>query len=278
MRSAAAKRRWCPRHTNLRGQGLRRRLRRVLFALIRQLGLSPFHTRLQTRWLFGASGVAGTGPSHALEALRDKEFVFVVSYHKCGTRSVHALLEDLGYQGIHWPAYINCGIDYHAILHPMVADRDLCVRALTPLLQRYNLFSDVPFPGLYRELHTRFPKSRFVLIRRDSESWWRSIARQWALADGPHWLGTFEAIQYGLPTGTRVTASDRETLIGSMLRHNEEVRKHLGPSGGLFVGDLEDVELGAKLTRFVGRQPPEGQELPRISSSSVYSRRSSKTA
>ena len=257
---------------------MKRRLRRIVFTLLQRLGLRPFHARLQKRWLFGASGVAGTGPSHALEALRDKEFVFVVSYHKCGTRSVHALLEELGDEGIHWPAYINCGIDYQAILRPMVADRDLCVRALTPLLRRYSLFSDVPFPGLYRELHARFPNSRFVLVRRDSESWWESIARQWALADGPHFLGPFEAIQYGLPAGTRVTANERETLIGSMLRHNEAVRQFLEGSGRLFVGDLEDVELGAKLTRFLGKQPLEGHELPRISSSSVYSRRRSSTA
>lgn len=257
---------------------MKRKLRRVFLELIQRLGLRPFHARFQETWLFGQSGVVGPGPTQTLEVLRNKEFVFVVSYHKCGTRSVHALLEDLGYHGIHWPAYINCGIDYQAILHPMVGDRDLCVRALTPLFRRYSLFSDVPFPGLYRELHARFPRSRFVLIRRDSESWWSSIARQWALADGPHSLDAFEAIQYGLPMGTGVTANDRETLIGSMLRHNEEVRRHLGDSGRLFVGDLEDVELGAKLTQFVGRQPTEGHELPRISSSSVYSRRGSGTA
>lgn len=252
---------------------MKRRLRRVFFVLIQRLGLRQFHARLQKRWLFGGSGVAGPGPIQALEALRDKEFVFVVSYHKCGTRSVHALLEALGYHGVHWPTYINCGVDYRAILRPMVADRELCVRGLTPLFGRYNLFSDVPFSGLYRELHSHFPRSRFVLIRREGNAWWNSLARHWALADAPHALDAFEAIQYGLPAGTLVTTSEREVLIESMLRHNKGVREYFGDSGRLLVGDLDDAELGAKVAQFVRKQPPAGRELPRISRGSVYSRR-----
>jgi hypothetical protein len=242
---------------------------------MRWSGLRPFHARVQKRWLFGASGVVGTASDQALEQLRDKEFVFVVSYHKCGTRSAHVLFQDLGYQGIHWPAYINCGIDYQEILRPMVADRDLCVRALIPLFVRYNLFSDVPFSGLYRELRTHFPRSRFVLIRRDDGSWWSSIARQWALANAPHVLDAFEAIQYDLPAGTLVTTSEREMLIGRKRRHDEEVRRFFGDSDRLFVGDLADAGLGGKLARFVGRPPAGERELPRVSGGSVYSHKGS---
>ena len=251
---------------------MKRKLRRLFFLLIQRLGVRPFHARLQAAWLFGRSGVTGPVPTKVLENLRDKEFVFIVSYHKCGTRSVHALLEDLGYHGIHWPNYVNCGVDYRAILRSMVADRALCVRALTPLFERYDLLSDVPFPGLYRELHACFPRSRFVLIKRDAGSWWSSIARHWGLADAPHSLDAFEAIQYGLPVGTVVTTRERETLVGRMLRHNKEVRDHFGDSGRLFVGDLDDVELGAKLAQFVSRVP-NTRELPHISRGSVYSRK-----
>jgi hypothetical protein len=251
---------------------VKRKLRRLSFTLLNGLGLRPLLAQVQTRLLFGPSGVRGPGPTRALEELRDKEFVFIISYHKCGTRSVHALLEALGFQGIHWPAYVNSGVDYQAILRPMAADAELCVRALTPLLRRYDLFSDVPFPGLYRELHEHFPRSRFVLIRRDAESWWGSLVRQWHLSDGGHALDAFEAVQYRLPVGSVVTAREREMLIERMLWHNRDVQEHFRDSDRLFVGDLDQTDLGARLAHFVQKQAPARSALPRISQGSVYSR------
>lgn len=236
-----------------------------MYWIIRLPGIRSLHAKWQVRRLFGAGGIPGDRASSLLDAARSRELVFVVSYHKCATRSTDAVLRDLGYRHIHWPIWIHCGIDFLQILNPVCADRELCVRALSPLFGWYEAFSDVPFPGLYRELSARFPKSRFILVTREAASWWGSISRHWGLSRGPHTLDSFEAVQFGMPRGKRVSSADEGTLCQAMLRHNEDVRAFFGDTGRLFVCPLGDKELGGKMAAFLGKRLPEGYVMPRLS-------------
>lgn len=214
--------------------------------------------------LFGREGISGGRCSDLLASARERELVFVVSFHKCATRTTGAILHDLGCSLMHWPIWFHSGIDYLEILRPLTRQPDLCVRALSPLFCRFDAFSDVPFPGLFRELSEVLPRSRFVLVERDARSWWKSISNHWNLKRGPHALSSFEAIQYGLPPGLKVGYDDETRLVESMLRHNSAVRDLLEKTGRLFVSGMDPSVLCSGLAAFLARKLPEGYAVPHL--------------
>jgi len=82
------------------------------------------------------------------------------------------------------------------------------IRVLSPIINAYDAHSDAPWPGLYRELATAYPKARFILIRRDPESWWESLARDWQIDWVARRLTAFEWVQYRRTLRWRVFGSD----------------------------------------------------------------------
>jgi hypothetical protein len=246
----------------------RRRLRR--FA--RRTGLVRALAAWQRARLLGGADLARCRELLARNA--DRELLFIVSYHKTGTRSVHEYLERIGLRGLHWPVFVNCGIDYQTILEPWVGDPDRCVAALAPVLAAYDFFGDVPFPGLYAELAERLPRSRFVVVERDPDAWWRSVSRHWNLPAGDRVLGALEAIQYRWPLGTVVGTADREKLLRRYGEHLAAVDRDLGDTGRLLRVKLDDPDIGRALSDFVG--VAEQPAFPHVRSGAVH--RPAKTA
>lgn len=208
---------------------------------------------LQERQLFGIRGFV---PGRYLpESLRNNQTIFVVSFHKNGTRSIHAYLKKLGLKGIHWPVFTNTGVDYEYILQPLAYNRRLCVEALAPLISEYEFFSDVPFPGLYRELAEMFPQSKFILTNRPAQEWLDSIWRHWRKWDPgrhPHPLTVFESIQYRLAVGTMITENDNHILIKRFLSHNEDVEAYFSGTGRLLSINLNDPDINLRISAFLG--------------------------
>lgn len=208
---------------------------------------------LQERKLYGVRGFV---PGRCLpESFRNKQSIFVISFHKNGTRSIHTYLEKLGFKGVHWPVFTSIGIDYEYILRPIAHDPRQCVEALAPLLSEYEFFNDVPFPGLFRELAQMFPKAKFILTYRPAQEWSESVWRHWRKWDPgqhPHPLSVFEAIQYRLPVGTMVTENDDHKLIEKYLSHNEDAREYFSDTGRLLSADLSDPDLNMRISDFLG--------------------------
>jgi hypothetical protein len=230
--------------------------RRKDFQSIEFHGLRQTVGWLQARRLYGFRGFV---PGKSMtEALKNKPAVFVISFHKNGTRSIHTYLEMLGFNGIHWPVFMTTGIDYESILHPIAHDPKQCVEALAPLLARYDFFSDVPFPGLFQELAETFPKSKFILTRRPSQEWGDSIWRHWRKFEpgaNVHRITTFEAIQYRMPVDSIITESDLDTLIEKYVAHNESVQDYFTGTDRLLVADLDDPFLNVQMSQFLGVDP-----------------------
>lgn len=247
------------------GQSMNREQRVRFFLFITRFSLRGVICRWQRWRLFGRN------PDRAkrlLEANADKPLIFVVSYHKSGTRSIHELLHALRYRAMHWPDFVNSGIDYQQMLRDVVDDEETCVHNMVHLLDRYEAFSDVPFAGLYRELAAHFPKAKFILTYRPPEEWWNSVARHWGLDQGSRVLSTFEAIQYRMPLGRVVTTGDKEELVGKYRRHNAEVQEFFADDPRFFCAPLGAPDTGQRLALFLGHSAE--IQMPRRSSGSVY--------
>jgi hypothetical protein len=183
----------------------------------------------------------------------DRELVFAVGMHRTGTRSLSLYLEELGFRSLHWPWW--CEAD----LRKNLDSDDRIMEVLEPLFYQYDCFSDVPFPGLYKILDQRFPRSRFILTCRDPEGWWQSVVKHWGLeTKGRLTLDPGEFIQYKLyePFDKAViTMDDRDLQIAKFERHNREVRRHFAArKEQLLVLDLKDAEINRKISEFLGKQ------------------------
>jgi hypothetical protein len=224
------------------------RQRITLWTWASGLRVLPLLAHCQKNWL---SDLRRDACESILNDFQAKPFVFVISFHKCGTRSLHVLFEKMGYRGIHWPHFINCGIEYVEILKPHARDPKACIRLLAPLFGRYDCFSDVPFPGMYRELAEVFPNSRFILTYRPEDVWWKSISGHWHLSATTRRLDAFEAIQYGLPVGNLVTSNDRSLLVDRYAQHNIQVQRFFEGSNRLLASELTAPDLSARISKFV---------------------------
>ena len=231
-------------------EGLRWEQRKLLNRWIKRRGLGARLASLQLEKLLGGPEL-GTARA-LLDSIADRPLVFIISYHKTGTRSVHDYLERLGMRGLLWPVFVNCGIHYAELLTPYVGDSRHCVAALAPVLARYDFFGDVPFPGLHECLAETFPASRFIVVEREPEKWWDSLSRHWNLSEGDHVFGALEAIQYGLPVGSVVKPSDRDALIRNYCEHLDAVNRTFAGSGRLLRTHLEDPEINRAISSFLG--------------------------
>ena len=183
----------------------------------------------------------------------EKDLVFGIGMHRTGTRSLCEYLEDLGYRSLHWPHWCEWDLKQH-----LRDDNDRIMKLLDPLFYQYDCFTDVPFAGLYRELDQRFPRGRFILTTRSSESWWRSVVRHWRLGpEGSRRLDPGETIQYRLyepADKTRISVRDEAIQLAKFERHNAEVREHFADRPGrLLVVDLADPDKNERISAFLGK-------------------------
>jgi hypothetical protein len=125
---------------------------------------------------------------------------------------------------------------------------------LMPVIEAYDGHTDVPWPGLYNEIFARVPDSRFILVTRDAESWWRSLARHWSLDIVGRKLSPFERIQYRkyLSCDPRIVfgLKHKEILVNAYAQHIEAVKRDIPPEKLLSI-DLVDSEKEDKLQEFL---------------------------
>lgn len=179
--------------------------------------------------------------------------VFCLSFQKVGTTSLHQFLLSAGLTSCHSPHRVG-GVDLMEAVRPVRDDPDRVADILAPAIARYDAHCDVPWPGLCDVLAERYPDARFILMRRDMESWWESISAHWSLKLLDHELTPFEYIHYRPYLGsgkTRVSLKDKARLLDAHRRHLDEVQRRLA-NHRLQVLDLDDPEKAAKVCAFLG--------------------------
>jgi len=184
------------------------------------------------------------------------EKVFVLSLHRVMTRSTDALLAMQGYDTVHLPKYFQ-GRDLQEAVRGHEQDPDQVVEVLTPLIETYDAFSDIPIPVLYPQLAGRWPNSKFILIHRDPEGWANSVRKN----QKDRRLSPFNKVQYYHYLGpgfSKVSELSQTDLFGLYFRHLfgvQEFFESRGELDRLCVVGIDDPEVGQKISRFLGKPP-----------------------
>lgn len=187
--------------------------------------------------------------------------IFCVSFHKSGTTSLHRFMQEAHIASRHYPRDHDGLVLRHQCQPSMPGHEILDI--LQPVLDSHDCHSDAPWPGLLPEILARYPDAKIILLTRDPEDWWRSLAHHWRLSFVPCVLNQYEQIQYRdyLSGKTIVRLADKPIMIDAYRRHIENVRR-LVPQGQLLEARLDDVQLGTKLSHFIGLERV--QEFPRV--------------
>lgn len=119
------------------------------------------------------------------------------------------------------------------------------------IAENYRSFEDRPWNmwEMYRYLDARFPDSRFVLTVRDPESWWRST-EQWVTVSKPQILNLYQL-------HLRVPNTNKESMVESYLRYNQEVIDYFRGTDKLLQMNFENDDEWSKLCSFLGVPLPD---------------------
>lgn len=189
---------------------------------------------------------------------------FSLSFQRSGTKSLNHALASAGIKSLHFPQLVD-GKNYQRIVAPAWDRPNDVLDMLMPLIDAYDGHSDVPWPGLYSEIMARFPDSRFILVTRDAEIWWRSLSRHWSLNFVGRKLSPFERIQYRkyLSCDPRIVfgSKHKDVFVKAYMQHIEAVRRDIPPEK-LLIFDLLDAEKENRLQAFLrSAQIPEFPHL-----------------
>jgi len=169
---------------------------------------------------------------------RGYEKVFGIGAARTGTSSLGRAFVLVGFRHTSWDPELWDAFergDYEPIF--AVADR-------------YESFEDGPWNGrdLYRELDARYPRSKFVLTNRDSESWLRSHERHFSSEGSRRIPSRYWIHDY---------ASRRDEILRDYEARNEEVIAHFADRpDDLLVLDVVGGEGWERLCPFLGVEPP----------------------
>ena len=165
-----------------------------------------------------------------------KSKVFGIGFHKTGTTSLAEALSILGYR-VTGP---------NGTENPNIADevREMAWR----LAEEFDAFQDNPWPILYRELDERYPGSKFILTRRPTDRWIKSICRHFGAVESPmrRWI-----YGVGAPLG------NEDLYVARYERHNREVLEYFrNRPDDLLVMDLSQGDGWEQLCPFLGHGIP----------------------
>jgi hypothetical protein len=189
---------------------------------------------------------------------------FSLSFQRSGTKSLNHALVSVGIKSLHFPQLVD-GTNYQRVVAPFWDRPNDVLDVLMPVIEAYDGHTDVPWPGLYSEIMTRIPDSRFILVTRDAESWWRSLVRHWSLNIVGRKLSPFERIQFWkyLSCDPRIVfrSKHKDMLVKAYTQHIDAVRRDIPPERLLSI-DLLDPEKENKLQAFL--QSARKPEFPHL--------------
>jgi hypothetical protein len=182
---------------------------------------------------------------------------FVISLPRTGTKSTDQFFRERGFLTVHWPTVVD-GVDYQSAVVGHESNPSFVAELLQPVIARRDVFSDVPFPALYRELSARYAHAKFILAYRNAFDWVRSMRGHHAKA--ARGFTPFERVLYWSYFPERPERlsdlSDRD-LLGMHARHMAEaIDFFAGYPERLGVFDLDAGDSGARVAAFANVAGP----------------------
>ncbi len=128
-------------------------------------------------------------------------------------------------------------------------------------------FSHVPFPVLFRQAARDFPEAKFLLLRRNPETWLNSVRSHVGSGN----FKPFERIQYWQyfpDCPKRLSHIPESGLLELQQRHIDAVKRTIDSDDKLLVAELEGDDVGEKICDFLGRERK--IKLPRVSAAKSF--------
>jgi hypothetical protein len=122
------------------------------------------------------------------------ELIINISPHRSATKNFTAFCAAHGLAARHWP-----GEAFDALAEKP-RNSDELWDMVRPMLANGEVFSDLPWPIVYRQAAAALPLARFVLVRRPAAVWIASVRRHTA----DRFLSHLERLFYLEATGRRV--------------------------------------------------------------------------
>lgn len=178
---------------------------------------------------------------------------FCISFHRTGTRSLNEALVSAGIPSLHYPHRLG-GVNFQGLVTAAWNKPDIVLDHMKPVISAYDGHTDVPWPGLWREISAQIPEARFVLMLREPEIWWKSLSTHWRLSYVKRKLSAFERIQYAdyVPDCSRRAfgIEHKDLFIDAYNAHIDRVRNAI-PAGRLLALELLDPDKATKLGDFL---------------------------
>lgn len=178
--------------------------------------------------------------------------IFNIGFHKTGTTSLTEFVREQGLNVLHDVQYSMAELGLGNQLQGaegdgQVADFDVLIdeMRIMALVDRYDYFSDNPWPLLYRRLDRLYPGSLFILSRRKVDAWMGSLLKH---AGGRNTLMRQMIYGYGNPHSH--VARYRKIYLA----HNRSVIRYFSGRDNFLLIDLEDDDLSISrsLQAFLG--------------------------
>ena len=175
---------------------------------------------------------------------------FPLALHRTGTRSMSNLLSS-HCSVLQYPIRYQ-GVDLEGSIEGRECDLEFIADTLAPALESYDSVTDVPIPVLYRQLYSRYPTAKFVLLLRNPFDWLRSVRRHIRQRE----LWPCERVQYwhyfkGRPS--RLTDVDDQQLLRMNALHTAEVIDFFRQMAPEKLGVFElRPESGQSIAAFLG--------------------------
>lgn len=183
--------------------------------------------------------------------------IFNISFHKNGTTSFHCLMKNANLKSLHNTGYFSRNImnfknkeknekivkysNNNKNLHPIdKINNFINYDKLDKLIDSYDVFSDMPFPYLYKYLDTKYPNSLFIYVYRDSEKWYKSIDNH---SDK---YTNMRKLIYGYGRAK----NHKKKYVSLYNSHQEEITKYFKDKNNLLKVNLTDPKIGEKICNF----------------------------
>ncbi|MEA3352650.1 MAG: sulfotransferase [Campylobacterota bacterium] len=203
----------------------------------------------------------------------DDEKVFVIGLNKTGTTSLKIILKDFGYS-------LGIQEDAELINYPTLNGE---YKYLYEYMKSADAFQDVPFSfrNIYKVIHKRYPKSKFILTVRDNTDVWYSslvnFTNKRFIMDGEQikneiLLKDIKKLKYRYPNmpyiNTKLVwhgdkhvifddddAFDEDYCKYYYNKHIKEAKEYFKDSENFLILNIEEKDAYNKLCSFLGKKP-----------------------
>jgi hypothetical protein len=172
-----------------------------------------------------------------------------LSLQRSGTQTLYKLLKDINLPGIHHITQRNHSKNYHGL------DLEKIAELIEEYEDDYVHFSDAPYFMMYKYFDKKYPKSKFILVKRKPELWLASFKKLYSIlpidpvsrAAFSLYIKEISAIK----NNEMYKISDSQ-LLKMYVYHNLKIEKYFKNKNNLLIINIEELNNPERISSFLG--------------------------